>query len=183
MSTKRDQLLQAAQQIVAGKGVIHLTLDAVAQQAGVSKGGLLYHFPNKEALIAAMMETYITHFNARIQTLLDEQLPPDMPGRWLQAFVIATFEDFQGDLSGVLAGLAAVANQPDLLQPLKTTHQGWRQTALDEGTPPTLVDVVIAATDGVWYSYIFGFSTFSDADYARLRQQLLDMIQKGVADV
>ena len=29
------------------------TLDTVAKRAGVSKGGLLYHFPNKEALIAA----------------------------------------------------------------------------------------------------------------------------------
>ena len=37
------------------KGVAKLTLEAVAKEAGVSKGGLLYHFSNKEALIEGMI--------------------------------------------------------------------------------------------------------------------------------
>ena len=37
-------------------GAVHLTLDAVAERAGVSKGGLLYHFPSKESLLQAMVD-------------------------------------------------------------------------------------------------------------------------------
>ena len=33
-----------------------LTLDAVGAATGVSKGGVLYHFPTKEALVAALVE-------------------------------------------------------------------------------------------------------------------------------
>src|SRR5690242_2095382 len=43
----RDRILEAAERVVAEIGAARLTLDVVAQAAGVSKGGLLYHFPSK----------------------------------------------------------------------------------------------------------------------------------------
>ncbi len=36
-----------------------MTLDGVAQAAGVSKGGLLYHFPSKESLLGALAKRYV----------------------------------------------------------------------------------------------------------------------------
>ena len=51
----RERLLDAAERVVAESGATHLTLDAVAKSAGVSKGGLLYHFPTKEALLEGML--------------------------------------------------------------------------------------------------------------------------------
>ena len=47
-TSKRIQLLEAAAAIVNEQGSEYLTLDAVAHKAGVSKGGLLYHFKNKQ---------------------------------------------------------------------------------------------------------------------------------------
>ncbi|WP_354216224.1 TetR/AcrR family transcriptional regulator [Arthrobacter sp. UYCo732] len=52
----RDAVLDAFEDLLIGVGERAATLDAVAKRAGVSKGGLLYHFPNKEALITAMLE-------------------------------------------------------------------------------------------------------------------------------
>jgi AcrR family transcriptional regulator len=52
----RDAVLDSFEELLIGVGERAATLDAVAKRAGVSKGGLLYHFPNKEALIAAMLE-------------------------------------------------------------------------------------------------------------------------------
>ena len=40
----RARLLDAAVAVVRRDGAQALTLDAVAAEAGVSKGGLLYHF-------------------------------------------------------------------------------------------------------------------------------------------
>lgn len=45
MNDKKKRLLAAASEIVEEEGVVKLTLEAVAQRAGMSKGGLLYHFP------------------------------------------------------------------------------------------------------------------------------------------
>lgn len=43
----RAQLLDAASEIATHHGVAALTLDAVAERAGVTKGALQYHFANK----------------------------------------------------------------------------------------------------------------------------------------
>ena len=62
MDTKSN-LLQAARTVVAAQGSRALTLEAVALEAGVSKGGLLYHFPSKKALIAGMVGQAVEAFD------------------------------------------------------------------------------------------------------------------------
>ncbi|MCA4133799.1 TetR/AcrR family transcriptional regulator [Arthrobacter sp. M4] len=52
----KDAVLDAFEALLIEVGERAATLDAVARRAGVSKGGLLYHFPNKEALIGALLE-------------------------------------------------------------------------------------------------------------------------------
>ncbi|MBY6366740.1 TetR/AcrR family transcriptional regulator [Rhodococcoides corynebacterioides] len=51
----RDRILDALEEILVRDGTDKATLDAVAAGAGVSKGGLLYHFPSKDAMMAAMV--------------------------------------------------------------------------------------------------------------------------------
>ena len=53
-TNKKSNILTAASEIVGEEEWVKFTLDAVAQRAGVSKGGLLYHYPSKEALIKGM---------------------------------------------------------------------------------------------------------------------------------
>ncbi len=43
----RSALLDAAERVVLRDGAGQLTMDAVAAEAGVSKGGVLYAFPSK----------------------------------------------------------------------------------------------------------------------------------------
>ncbi|MDQ1053011.1 AcrR family transcriptional regulator [Arthrobacter sp. SORGH_AS 212] len=52
----REAVLDAFATLLIEVGERAATLDAVARKAGVSKGGLLYHFPNKEALIQALLD-------------------------------------------------------------------------------------------------------------------------------
>ncbi len=53
----RDRILRALREVIAGGGTDAVTLDAVAAAAGVSKGGLLYHFPSKAALYTGLLES------------------------------------------------------------------------------------------------------------------------------
>ncbi len=56
MATSRERILDAYADALAVDGERHATLDAVAAKAGVSKGGLLYHFPSKDQLAEALCE-------------------------------------------------------------------------------------------------------------------------------
>ncbi|MEN9308893.1 MAG: hypothetical protein RL173_2825, partial [Fibrobacterota bacterium] len=53
-SLTRDHILQATATLVLAEGPSALTLEAAAKASGISKGGLLYHFPSKEALILGL---------------------------------------------------------------------------------------------------------------------------------
>ncbi len=56
MTTSRERILDAYAEALALDGERLATLDAVAAKAGVSKGGLLYHFPSKDQLAEALCE-------------------------------------------------------------------------------------------------------------------------------
>jgi AcrR family transcriptional regulator len=51
-ASARDRILDAAESLICSRGIAGFTLDAVAQAAEVSKGGLLYHFSSKDKLIS-----------------------------------------------------------------------------------------------------------------------------------
>jgi AcrR family transcriptional regulator len=49
-----EKVLDATETLVARQGIGSLTMDAVAAEAGVSKGAVLHHFRSKDALVEAM---------------------------------------------------------------------------------------------------------------------------------
>ena len=62
----KQRLLDAAAAVVRRDGATALTLDAVAAEAGVSKGGLLYHFASKRELLDAMLDGWLEEFASEI---------------------------------------------------------------------------------------------------------------------
>lgn len=55
-SDTRHRILQAVRDLLAAGGPTNVTLEAVAERAEISKGGLLYHFPSKAALYVGLLE-------------------------------------------------------------------------------------------------------------------------------
>lgn len=53
-------ILDAAESLIRRVGTRTLTIDAVAAEAGLSKGGVLHHFASKDALISALAERKLT---------------------------------------------------------------------------------------------------------------------------
>ena len=73
--SKRIEIIEAASQIVFEHGVDALTLDAVSKAAGVSKGGLLYHFKSKEGLVEALVQYANDMYQSNVENALDATLP------------------------------------------------------------------------------------------------------------
>src|SRR3954471_17885396 len=98
----RDNLLDAAAKVVHRDGAQALTLDAVAAEAEVSKGGLLYHFKSKNDLVEAMVERWMKEFRQEIA-----EADPHFVRGYVKASVPAGKEEL-----GMLAALVA---DPSLL--------------------------------------------------------------------
>ena len=111
--TARDKILAAAVDISHENGAANLSLDAVAARAGVSKGGLLYHFPSKAALMRAVVETFVDRVEADLEDTARNS------GNLLSAFVSVTGEECAKPIPGAAGVLAAIAEDPDFLKPVK----------------------------------------------------------------
>ena len=74
--TKR-RIVDAAEEVVLRDGVSRLTLGAAALEAGLSKGGVLYHFASRDALVAAMVDRIIEEFDRDLASAL---VDPGTPG-------------------------------------------------------------------------------------------------------
>ncbi|MGV0813592.1 TetR/AcrR family transcriptional regulator [Mycolicibacterium boenickei] len=79
MASSRDRILDAYEDVLAIEGERHATLDAVAAKAGVSKGGLLYHFPSKDRLAAALCDRLLA---LAADDVNDMRTAPEGPARY-----------------------------------------------------------------------------------------------------
>lgn len=160
-------------------GVERLTLEAVAREAGVSKGGLLYHFPSKEALVIGLIEQVLDHFDLASQHEFDHDPTPDAPGRWLRAYVRATLAD-EGVSNPLSAGLlAAVATNPALLAPLRERFAQWQERTEHDGLDPAHATIIRLAVDGLWLTELCGFAPLATALRAQIHERLLALAQEN----
>jgi AcrR family transcriptional regulator len=174
-SSTRGTLLRAASQVVIERGVEALTLDAVAQQAGVSKGGLLYHFPNKEALFAGMIEQMIQDFESALQAEYEQDDAPGTPGRWLRAYIRAVLYISHQSLALIACLSMLTVNNPELLKPVKTYDRQWRLRLESDGLDPIQANIIQLAIDGLWFSEVFQFSALNEPHRTQIVEKLLAM--------
>lgn len=111
-NNKKEQILEAALQVVEENGANHLTIDAVAAYANFSKGGVLYHFPSKKALLSGMVDHLIQANEKRMEALDDND-------HLLSAFLHKENQMSAAERRASLALLAAAAEDPELLTPAK----------------------------------------------------------------
>jgi TetR/AcrR family transcriptional repressor of bet genes len=81
---RRIQVIRAVIETVAEKGLEALTMDAVAQRAGVSKGVVNYYFAGKRDLLLQTFQAFLESYNQRIIELIQ----PDMRAMEMMGIVI-----------------------------------------------------------------------------------------------
>ncbi|MGB6614932.1 MAG: helix-turn-helix domain-containing protein, partial [Trebonia sp.] len=57
--SSRTQILQAAVRVTERHGITALTLEAAAEEAGLTKPGLMYHFRTRDELLIGI-QRYLT---------------------------------------------------------------------------------------------------------------------------
>jgi len=148
----REQILDAANAVVALKGVANLTLEEVAREAGLSKGGVLYHFPSKEALTAAMIERFIRRFDDAMTEVAARD--PVERGSYTRAYVRVSMGDIPGgtDLIDRVNGslTAALANYPERLAPVREQGARSQKLVANDGLDPILASIIRFAIAGMW---------------------------------
>ncbi|MCW5829346.1 MAG: TetR/AcrR family transcriptional regulator [Deltaproteobacteria bacterium] len=67
-----DAIVKASARILTEQGYDNLSTNRIARTAGVSPGSLYQYFPNKEAIIAALLDSLLDRFGTILQKRLAE---------------------------------------------------------------------------------------------------------------
>jgi AcrR family transcriptional regulator len=176
----RSAAIQAALAIIARDGPGRLTLDAIARESGISKGGVMHHFRTKAAVLKALLEHQIEHFEAFSRDYL-AKADPGKPGVNLAAQIMTLRESAAQPHSAFFAILAAVAEDPGLLAATREIDAGKFEAIKAEAADPDLATLRWMAARGLALSTMLGLSSLSEAEHDRLFDRLLDDRQWAAA--
>ena len=146
-STK-ETLLDAFERMVTDGGERAATLDAVAAEAGVSKGGLLYHFGAKTDLVAGLverLERLTTDDNARLLAA-----PEGFVRKFIRSSVVVgtAFDSTYIAMTRLAqSGLYPAANAS-----LAAVEAGWRELIEQSVGDAAVARLVLLVSDGLYYN-------------------------------
>jgi len=186
----RERIVRAAEEVVVTDGVACLTLEKAAARAGLSKGGVLYHFRSRADLVAAMVERLAVQFDDGIREhhaarrAASELAGGDGTGLFARAYVeeclaepVTEAERHQERVGSAL--IAAIASEPALLEPLREAFASWQsQIVEDAADPGAVVRATVArlAADGLWLCELFGIDALTPQLRDDVRTELLRMV-------
>ncbi len=177
----QDTLLDAAEVVVARQGFANLTLDAVAAEAGMSKGGLLHHFRTKDRLIEALVTRAAE--NWRMCWMGSYEKAPEGPGRMTRGLLnhcLSETHSWTEQLRRSSAAVfAALAQNPSLIEPMRAAYSELHQRIADDGLPPGVGEAVVTAIDGLWLYWVLGLVPVDQDLMSRLRVALEEMLARS----
>lgn len=151
-------IIQAADRLVQREGVARLTIEAVAREASLSKGGVLYHFRSKQALISAMVETFLTGFDDDIRRFMAADIESAPAGRFLRAYIRASGIGSPMAEEAGAGLLAALATDSSLMEAVTRRYAGWQHEAETDGVAQSTATLVRLAADGLWFADFLGLA-------------------------
>jgi AcrR family transcriptional regulator len=166
-----QRLLDVAGELVSESGVMALTLDAVAKRAGVSKGGLLHHFPSKHALLMAMVEDISSHFMGQVAEQVRDD--PDTLGRSARAYVQTVVNEPESEIQRWGALSAAFMSDPSLMNGWRARLAALRAIDAAETDDPVGLMVVRLAADGLWLADVCRLYGIDDDMRQRIADRLI----------
>jgi len=169
----RTAVIQSALTIIARDGPHRLTLDAIAKESGISKGGVMHQFPTKQAVIRALLDHQTQHFEGIYESFMAEQ-GAEHAHPQLAARINGAREAIAQPNSIALAIMAAMAQEPGLLTTQRDNDAGNLAKIRAETDDPDLATLRWLAALGMTLSHMIGLSPLSDADRDRLFARLLD---------
>lgn len=141
----RAKVLHAFASLLVENGERAATIEAVAERAGVSKGGLLYHFGSRDALVEGLMEHLHELTDADVEAM---RAAPAGPVDYLLR--TSTVVDSEFELVYLAVMRLAQGAYPHARAALDAAHDAWTRTVLEEVGDPVVARAIVLISDGLY---------------------------------
>jgi AcrR family transcriptional regulator len=168
-SATRQKILEAAAEIARESGASNIPLEAVAARAGISKGGLLYHFPSKAKLLEGIVKFHLATFE---KALKERELEKrDRANGLMEAYLELFSEENCAKEPPPSGLLAALAENPDFLAPVREHHRGMLDR-LCASNDPTMAIIIFLAIQGARSMQLLNLEVLSDDEFTAAMTRL-----------
>ena len=161
-------LLDHAAKLAVEHGLAAVTVQAVAEAAGVTKGGLLHHFPSKQALINAVFADLLEALDRQLDARIAAD--PEPNGAFTRAYLDSVFAIEPEDNAAVWAALAISMLTAPPLRQLWADWVAGRQARHRETDGSLTLAAIRLAADGIWLADLTGVTV---EERAAMREVLL----------
>ena len=177
---KRKQIIEATNQILRDGGhYTNFSLDKVARQAGISKGGLMHHFASKEALLFAVAQDAAARFEGAYETRLAQE-PANEAGRKTRAYINTILGDdaaLSVQSSPVLLSFLQAKNHDPIAQ---TRFAYWQAIIEKDGLDGVMAAIIRLAVDGLLYTEVIDSVPLDATLREQIRERLLQLTDESI---
>ncbi len=168
----RRALLDCAAQVAMERGVGGLTMQAVADAVGVTKGGLFHHFPNKQVLVEGMFTDLLDRLDVEIDTSMAQDPLPH--GSFTRAYVNSIFTGPSWGLQTLWSALFMSAMTEPALRQLWSEWMGARMLRHQETDSGLGLHIIRLAADGAWLAFITSGEAQASSELLDVQAHLLE---------
>jgi len=147
-TSAKEAVLDAFERVVIDRGERAATLEAVAVEAGVSKGGLLYHFGAKKDLVEGLVSRLTGLAAADLENLT--AAPDGIVSRFIRSSVVIGTPFDTTYIA--MTRLAQSGLYPEANASLAGVEQGWRALIEEAVGDPAVARLVLLVGDGLYYN-------------------------------
>jgi AcrR family transcriptional regulator len=174
------KLFKATEAIAGAKGLFSLTLSEVAAAAGVSRGGLLYHFPTKTALLRGVLEYEISQFELWVRKEVGND---SSRGTWARAYIRTSFDErWTGGGPSSKALIRSLIIEPTLIATYGDHLDKWAEWFRADGLSETTAQLIRFAVEGLWFDEILGLRPLADTARKNFIDALINLTFEDKAD-
>jgi AcrR family transcriptional regulator len=173
----RERILKAASELVREVGANNISLDAVAERAGISKGGLLYNFPTKVELLRAIVSRHVERMEAQVAEARARHA--DSPNALIHAVIDSCcLAEDAGRPAKPTGILAAIAQDPQLLDPVREHVRRLMQEIRRTSRNPDRALIALLALEGLRTHDLFEFGALQPQERERLLSSLARLVEE-----
>jgi AcrR family transcriptional regulator len=142
----KEKILDAYCELLRRDGERAATMDATAALAGVSKGGLLYHFKSKDALAEAVIERLLQASREDLETMAAAE---EGASHYFVRTSVQTGSVLDASYAAVLR--MAAGSSPAAMEALDTVHRGWLDLIHREVGDRHAAEAIMLIGEGLYY--------------------------------
>lgn len=186
---RRQQILEAAMECFIRNGYAHTRVDDIAREAGLSKGGIYFHFPSKRDIFDALQAVEVERTIAAVMEANESGASAVMKLQQLAHKLVVEFGSNEEHRKFLIVLAEMGIRNPDVRERVVQSHEAYLQMltaqikmGIDAGeirdiNPEAAALVLKLLMDGIEQAFALGYKV----DAEQLLVEGLDVILNGFA--